>query len=221
MRESAQASRTTLARRRERPFVSTISFLRQLGPHMRRLVGLCSMAAILAGCGGTTAPTASLVGSAPASSAPASAARPAPAPSSAKPAASAARVPVQVFFTAGGKLVPEQNQVAAESPAKEAMQLLIKGPKDPKHFSEIPKSTQLLDMNIKDGTARASFDRAFFAPGGAAATELRLAQVVYTLTQFPTVTAVQFLQEGQAPPVIGEGMNVSRPLSRDNFSRLA
>jgi spore germination protein GerM len=177
----------------------------------------------LAGCGGTSPPasSASSASSPLAAEAKISAAPPASTPSSAKPAASAARVAAEVYFTAGGKLVAETGQVSAESPAKGATELLLQGPKSSQHFSEIPKGTHLLELTIKDGTATASFDHAFFAPGGAASTELRLAQVVYTLTQFPTVKMVQLLQEGQPPPVMGEGLNVSRPMNRGNFSKLA
>ncbi len=125
-----------------------------------------------------------------------------------------------MFFTAGGKLTPETGQVDAGSPARGAVELLVEGPRDAQHFSEIPKGVRLLDLTVEDGLAKASFDPAFFAPGGAAGTELRVAQVVFTLTQFPTIREVQLLQNGQPPPVMGEGLSVSRPLSRGTFSRL-
>ncbi len=47
---------------------------------------------------------------------------------------------------------------------------------------------------------------------------MRVAQVVFTLTQFPTVDDVQFLQDGQAVSAqTSQGDQVSRPVSRDDY----
>jgi germination protein M len=125
---------------------------------------------------------------------------------------------VQVFFTAGGKLAPESAQVSSDTPASAALGLLLEGPKAAGHFTDIPKGTQLQKVSIADHTAEASFDQAFFSSGGASGVTLRLGQVVYTLTQFPEVTSVQFLRDGQPAGVIGEGFPLNRPLTRDQFA---
>ena len=124
-------------------------------------------------------------------------------------------------FSAGGKLVAEAGQVSAQDPARGALDLLLKGPSQPNHYSEIPKSVRLETLAVKDGTAQVSFDSAFFAAGGSTGIQLRLAQVVFTLTQFPSVTAVQFLQDGQpATATGGEGFPLNRPLTRSSFRAL-
>jgi len=98
--------------------------------------------------------------------------------------------------------------------------VLLDGPKQPQHLTEIPKSTQLQDVSVKDGLASVSFDSGFYAPSGASGVLLRLAQVVYTLTQFPGVSAVQFLQDGRPVGLIGEGFPLNRPLTRMEFAHV-
>ena len=49
--------------------------------------------------------------------------------------------------------------------------------------------------------------------------QYRLAQVVYTLTQFPTVRSVIFQVEGQTVTVFGaEGIVLDAPVGRDDFN---
>jgi spore germination protein GerM len=125
-----------------------------------------------------------------------------------------------VFFTAAGKLAPEAAQVSGDTPASAALGLLLQGPKTAGHLTEIPKGTQLQKIAITEHTAAVSFDPVFFSPGGASGVQLRLGQVVYTLTQFPEVTSVQFLRDGQTVGLIGEGFPLNRPLTRDAFASL-
>ena len=201
---------------------------------MNRLVATGTIALLLSACG-TAASSASL-GSRPppASSSPVSGGPSASLASSTNspPAASAigpgsaaggassspATQTVQVYFTSGSKLVPEPEQVSTQDPARAALELLIKGPKDATHYSDVPTSTQLQRVSMKNGTALVSFGASFFGSAGSTGTQLRLAQVVYTLTQFPNVTAVQFLQDGQPATVAGgEGFPLNRPLTRKSF----
>jgi len=126
----------------------------------------------------------------------------------------------ELFFVAADKLATEQSPVSASAPAQQALQKLLEGPKDPQHFTEIPKSTQLQDLSIKDGVASVSFDQAFFAPDGGTGVLLRLAQVVYTLTQFSGAASVQFLEDGRRVDLIGEGFPLNRPLTRQEFAHV-
>jgi hypothetical protein len=181
---------------------------------------LLALAAILTACGGSVAAPSSPAPAAP-SAAPSSAAPSRPAkPAATSPVASATPRPqaAQVFFTAGGKLAPEAAQVNGATPGRAALDLLLQGPKTAGHFSEIPKGTQLRSLSINDHAATVSFDDAFFAQGGASGVTLRLGQVVYTLTQFPQVTSVRFLRDGQPVSVIGEGFPLNRPLTREQFA---
>lgn len=179
------------------------------------------MAVLLASCGGTApSPSPSPSQPAPARSSPAVSLPP---PASAKPpsaAASAQAKPqtVRLFFTANGKLTTETAQVSGTTPAQAALTLLLKGPKTSGHITEIPKGTELQSVSIQNKVATVSFNPAFFTEGGASGTQLRLAQVVFTVTQFPEATSVQLVRDGQTVGLIGEGFPLNRPLTRGDFA---
>ncbi|MGH3039588.1 MAG: Gmad2 immunoglobulin-like domain-containing protein, partial [Gaiellaceae bacterium] len=61
----------------------------------------------------------------------------------------------------------------------------------------------------------------FESGGGTLSMQMRLAQVVYTLAQFPTVEGVLFSLDGEQVDVIGgEGIVVDQPLRRRDFRDL-
>ena len=68
----------------------------------------------------------------------------------------------------------------------------------PAMYTAIPDGTTLLGISIADGIATVNLSREFESGGGSASMQARLAQVVYTLTQFPTVTGVRFQLDGVA-----------------------
>ena len=63
--------------------------------------------------------------------------------------------------------------------------------------SAIPAGTRLLGLTIKDGVATVDLSSEFESGGGSASATIRLGQVVYTLTQFPTVKSVVFQIDGR------------------------
>ncbi|MBV8083814.1 MAG: GerMN domain-containing protein [Chloroflexi bacterium] len=140
-------------------------------------------------------------------------ATPAPSLTSVSPATQ----PAELFFTIQGKLAPVAVQVSAASPARDAVEQLLKGSPDAQHSTEIPAAAKLQDISIASGTASVSFDAAFYAQGGASGTLLRLAQVTFTVTQFPSATSIRFLQDGLTLDVIGEGFPLNRALGRQDF----
>jgi len=142
------------------------------------------------------------------------------APSSDTPTPNFETQSAELFFVASNKLAIERSPVSAAAPARQALEQLLHGPKDPQHFSEIPKTSQMEDLSTKDGVATVSFNQGFFTPNGATGTLLRLAQVVYTLTQFSGVASVQFLEDGRSVDLIGEGFPLNRPLTRQEFAHL-
>ncbi|HEX6512576.1 MAG TPA: GerMN domain-containing protein [Chloroflexota bacterium] len=116
----------------------------------------------------------------------------------------------------------ESAQVDTTDPPRAALELLLQGPKVSGHFSEIPAGVHLEDLGVTDSTAAVSLGANFFASGGSTGMQARLAQVVYTLTQFPQMTAVQFLQDGHPATVAGgEGFPLNRPLTRGSFTVVA
>jgi hypothetical protein len=83
--------------------------------------------------------------------------------------------------------------------------------------SQIPAGTALRGLNIAAGTATVDLSSSFGAAASPSTTRLRMAQVVYTLTQFPTVTRVRFEINGQAVTSIG-GVPVRGPQTPAMYS---
>ncbi len=89
--------------------------------------------------------------------------------------------------------------------------------------TEIPADTRLMDIALQDdGTLIVDLSPDFEAGGGSFSMRMRLAQVVFTATQFDTVNQVQFRIDGQEVDAIGgEGVMVDQPLTRDDFEDLS
>lgn len=84
--------------------------------------------------------------------------------------------------------------------------------------TSIPPGTRLLGIDIASGVATVDLSGEFESGGGSASVLARLSQVVYTLTQFPTVTSVAFRIDGRAVDVFSsEGVIVDHPLTRADF----
>jgi germination protein M len=82
----------------------------------------------------------------------------------------------------------------------------------------VPTSTLVLDVSIDDGLATVDLSREFESGGGSFSMLARLAQVTYTVTQFPTVDEVRFELDGQPVTVFsGEGIVLDHPVSRDDY----
>ena len=182
------------------------------------LAGLCLLASCGASVRGTapfpprTASGAATLGPAPLP----------PTPEPPSPSPSGPRRTVQVFFPSVDRLVAEQDMVAAAHPLQGAIQALLHGPQAPRDHTQVPSGAQLLDLVVRQGIAYADFNRAFFGPGGPLGLELRLGQVVFTLTQFAQIQAVQFLVDGRIEAMTGnQGYPIGRPLSRKNFPYLS
>lgn len=84
--------------------------------------------------------------------------------------------------------------------------------------TSVPAESLVLGVNIADGLATVDLSREFESGGGSFSMFSRLAQVVYTVTQFPTVDEVAFRLDGQPVTVFsGEGITIDEPASRDDF----
>ncbi len=87
--------------------------------------------------------------------------------------------------------------------------------------SAIPAGTRVLGLSIKDGVATVDLSSQFESGGGSASGMYRLGQVVFTLTQFPTVRAVLFKVEGRTVTTFGsEGIVLDGPQARRDFDDL-
>ena len=113
---------------------------------------------------------------------------------------------------------------AVDSPqvATNAVKALIAGPTpaemDTELSSSIPSDTLLLGLTIDNGLATVDLSREFEVGGGSFNMLSRLAQVVYTLTQFPTVDEVLFYIDGKPVDVFsGEGIVLDAPVTRADY----
>ena len=124
------------------------------------------------------------------------------------------------YAVAVTRAVPATPEVATA-----AMRALIGGPTedelDEGLSSAIPEDTLLLGIVIENGLATIDLGREFESGGGSFGMLSRLAQVVYTLTQFPTVNSVEFKLDGEPITVFsGEGILLEEPVTRGDYASI-
>jgi hypothetical protein len=139
---------------------------------------------------------------------------------------SAGLVTYQVWFTRGESLfLVTRTQDATPRIGTAALEALFAGPDAREQAaavgSQIPAGTQLLGLTVSDGVATVDLTSEFESGGGSASMNMRIAQVVYTLTQFRTVKGVLFELDGQRVDVLGgEGVIVDQPVTRKDYRDL-
>lgn len=134
---------------------------------------------------------------------------------------------VRVYFfldglQGGAGLVPVLREVpATPAVARAAMESLLDGPDarerdaSPPISNRIPVGTELLGLTLEEGVATVDLSREFEAGNDNGSQIGRLGQVVYTLTQFPTVRSVAFRIDGRPVRTFGsEGIVVDGPVGR-------
>jgi hypothetical protein len=135
---------------------------------------------------------------------------------------------VRAYFWLGGVqgsegLVAVLREVpATKSVARAAVTAVLAGPtsgeKGRAITSAIPDGSQLLGLAIDGGVATVDLSNEFESGGGSASVLTRLGQMVYTLTQFPTVKSVVFQIEGETKTVFsGEGVVLDKPTNRADY----
>ena len=129
-------------------------------------------------------------------------------------------------FTDNAGLVPVLREIpATEAVGAAAMTALLAGPNDaelgarPAMYTAIPEGTRFLGLDVAGGIATVNLSREFESGGGSASVLQRLAQVVYTLTQFPTVKGVELQLDGEPVDVLGgDGKVLRQPATRDDYT---
>ncbi len=149
-----------------------------------------------------------------------------PPPVTDEPSEPVDQVFVELFYVKEG-LSAKSIIRAVDTPqvATNAIRALIEGPtpaeQDTELSTSIPADTLLLGLTIEDGLATIDLSREFEVGGGSFNILSRLAQVVYTLTQFPTVDEVLFHIDGKAIEVFsGEGVVLEDPVDRDDYATI-
>ena len=86
------------------------------------------------------------------------------------------------------------------------------------HPTEIPPGTKLRSVLVVDGTATVDLTRQFASGGGSASMQARVAQVVYTLTQWSSITRVTFELDGEPVEAIGGEGVAAQDLTRADLT---
>jgi hypothetical protein len=198
--------------------------------HMKRLTLILALAlattTLAAGCAGLqsgslgtaptggTSPTPTPTESPPATS-PADTSTPSATPIPSRPFS------FEVWFSAGERLfITRRTEPFEPGVARLALTALLAGPNQAERAagisSAVPEGTRLLGLNLKDGVLTVDLSGEFKRAGGTAGETMRLAQVIYTATQFDTVEAVRLAIGGKVLTSFGgHGIDVSDPLTRD------
>lgn len=200
----------------------------------RRLLAVIPLLALLAACGPGTGDLGAVATPAPTPGDSIVAPSPEPTPGSTGPAASpaspgaspAATTTIRAYFflgsfTGNGGLVPVLREVpATKAVGTAAIQALLAGPNQselgasPAMYTDIPNGTKLLRLSVDRGVAIVSLSREFEAGGDQTTIRGRTAQVVFALTQFPTITAVRLLIDDDLPHLA----SLVSPFSRSSFT---
>ncbi len=144
-----------------------------------------------------------------------------PATDAARPSGPSAPIAIKVYFAYNEKMQPAARTTTAGTRAllKSALQSLLAGPTSSERAgglsTMVPKGTKLLGVSISANVATVDFNAAFASGGGSLSMFDRLAQVVYTATQFPGVDAVTFKLDGKTVTVFGgDGIVLNAPRNR-------
>ncbi|WP_436498331.1 GerMN domain-containing protein [Actinokineospora sp. HUAS TT18] len=141
-------------------------------------------------------------------------------PSTVQPQTQGARV--SVYFVQGEKIVATRRAAVGTAPAAGAVRALLAGPTQAEtqagFTSSVPAGTRLLGVSLRAGTATVDLTGAYAGGGGSLSMLTRLAQVVFTLTQFPSVRDVLFRLDGKPVTAFGgEGVVLDHPVTRADF----
>jgi hypothetical protein len=147
------------------------------------------------------------------------------------PAGTTQNTPVEKFnyeiWFMHGEQLQAVHRTAEKTPrvATTAIQSLLAGPSPGEQAdgltSSIPIDTKLLGITVADQIATVDLSSEYESGGGTLSMTARLAQVVFTLTQFPTVHDVRFELDGQPVQVFsGEGIVLDHPVGRADYDAL-
>ncbi|MCL4078384.1 GerMN domain-containing protein [Coriobacteriia bacterium Es71-Z0120] len=130
---------------------------------------------------------------------------------------------LSVYYPRGEKLGVVVRQVPyTKAVATAALNELLKGPSSTDaaygFHTEIPAGTRLRSVSIRDRVATVDLTGEFDDGGGSLSMFMRLAQLVFTATQFDTVDAVTLKLDGRPVDVFsGEGIVIDHPMQRKDF----
>jgi len=140
-----------------------------------------------------------------------------PASSSSSPVSStapSATSALTIYLVAKEHVAAAGRRVAGAGTPEAAVRALLNGPRgateaDLGLTTAIPDGTALHSVTVSDGVATVDLSSEFATGGGSLSMQERVAQVVFTLTQFPEIERVRFRIDGSPVSTIGgEGLMV-------------
>ena len=122
---------------------------------------------------------------------------------------------VTLYYLEGEHLRAVPAEVVADAPsALNAVEALVEN--EHGRATAIPEDTEVNSVFVLDRTATVDLSREFESGGGSASMQARVAQVVYTLTQWQFIRRVSFELDGEPVEAIGgEGVPARNVLRRD------
>ncbi len=110
-------------------------------------------------------------------------------------------ITIQVWFHRNGKLAATtRTRPVTVATGRLALKELIAGPNQAETATGMRSGISAgtpFDISLTNGVATVDLPASFYA-GGRDAARLRQAQVVFTLTQYPTISKIGFLKDGEA-----------------------
>ena len=137
-----------------------------------------------------------------------------------------ATIGLRVWLARSDGLVPvARTHRLTPAVASAAIKALLAGPNARERArgisTAIPKETKLLGIAIHKGVATIDLTAEFGTGGGALSVQDRVGQIVYTLTEFPTIKKVLFHLDGAPVHVISpEGLVLDHAVTRDEYVNL-
>jgi hypothetical protein len=132
----------------------------------------------------------------------------------------------EVWFAYGDRLfVTKRTEPFDPAVGHIALRTLLEGPGDAEGdaglTTAIPAGVALNGLTIDDGVATVDVTGQFDDASGSLGERMRLAQAVYTITQFPSVTGVRFELDGEPVESFGShGVLISEPQTREDYEDL-
>lgn len=133
---------------------------------------------------------------------------------------------VRVYLLGDEIVAPVARTVDGDGVGLGAIRQLVSGPTAAERArglsSAIPDGTEVLGLAIDGSTAVIDLSDEFTTGGGTASMMGRVAQVVFTLTQFDNVDDVEFQVDGVPLESLGgEGLMLDEPQDRDDWEALS
>lgn len=131
--------------------------------------------------------------------------------------------PAVGYFCDGETVVPVRLDAKADD-ALGTLEALFEGPtpvaKAANYTTAIPAGAKVLGVEVDGDTATVDVSTEFGSGGGSTSMQLRVAQVVFTLTRDPGVKQVVFTMNGKPIDALGgEGLSLSEPQTRSDWEK--